>query len=136
MDEKFIIGDSEIKALQDLIITKFEDFRSKFKEKYKADIFDSIHHNHFDSIWTCYINGKGKNYKVDSWEGIFKIWMDKIFEKSELKPEIQSESWYRVDQAVVESPVCWWDGKYRILLLFEHENNPEEIKGHTRQFSL
>ena len=127
-----IIDDSKIEELEKLIIEKFKEFRGLFKKTYKADIFGELHKRHIDPIWTCYINGRGQGYKVENWEGIFPLWIKRYLPN---KATIIPESWYRIDYAVVDdSEGGWWEGKYQIFLIFEQENNPLEIKGHTRQF--
>ncbi len=136
-----VIGQAEIDELENIIFDKFGEFSELFREQHGSDVLDPRNYPHINPIWTCFINGKGKGYQFKGWEGIFRIWMKGIIAKAVKDPDhaknlkIVPETWYRVDMAVVDySQGNWWDGKYRIEVLFQQENNPREIAGHLREF--
>jgi len=125
------IDEIKIIYFEEQIINKFKEFERLFKEQYGGVVFDAENYKHLDSIWTCYINGRAKNYEIKGWDGIFKTWIKNYTSESE---EIVPESWYRIDYAVINnSDGNWWGGKYQISFIFEQENNYGEIKGHMRQ---
>ncbi len=110
----------------------------KFKSEFVArnDNAEKIlRGSYLDSIWTNYMLGKSKHrYNMD-WDGVLIDWLRELIKNKPGKIEIWPESFYRTDVAVVDySDGIWWDGKYRILCMVEHENNPGETKGHMRQF--
>jgi len=129
-----VIGQVEIEELEKIVFREFPRFRNLFRQKHGSDIFDTENYQHIDPIWTCFINGKGKGYQIDNWKGVFKIWKES-FEKEGIESTTVPESWYHVDMAVIDySHGGWLDGKYKIKVLFQQENNPKEIAGHLREY--
>lgn len=76
---------------------------------------------------------EGKGLTIEKWNGVSRLWMEP-YRKALPKAEIHTE-WYRVDQVVIDyGGGDWRSGRYRILVLFQQENNPREIRGHVREY--
>ncbi len=135
-----LVGRAEIAELEQTLFDVAIDFGKRFEAEHGELPFCDVTYEHINPIWTCFINGKGKGYQLNSWEGVFRIWMQRILENAGLHLDddnltIKPESWYRMDMALVDqSQGDWGKGKYKIELVFQQENDPAEVAGHLREF--
>jgi hypothetical protein len=129
-----LIGEKDLDGLKSTIVWRFPEFRRLYRKQEGHDPLSAEGLRRARTNWTCFIKGKAQRLKVDGWHGIFRPWLE-----SRLEPtkgiSIHAETWYRVDFALIDERAGgWFEGDYRILVLFEQENEPKEIKGHVRQF--
>jgi hypothetical protein len=127
----FNLTDDTVVMLEHMMIQNLPEFLHLFQTEH-GSLLDDRNWRHVNPIWTCFVNGTAKGWSVNGWDGLFSRWVRETcdLEKWCIQPEV-----YRVDRAVLDvSQGDWWDGRQRIEVLFEHENDSGEIEGHVRQF--
>ncbi len=134
-----VIGQQEVHELEKTVFECFPEFADLFRKRFGSGIFEDKNYEHINPIWTDFINGqikgRGKQYELPDWDGVFRVWMDGMAKRAGVELCYDAERWYNIDMTALARPRGkWWDGNYRIEVMFQQENDPCEVKGHVREF--